>query len=692
MGEAKLMFRKDIEKLHRADPMAIHSVIIGIQQQNIPELTEILYDVSDPRSKNYGKHWTKQQVDDFTANHQAVEAVTAYLQANHIEITDRTINNDYFIAQAPVATWEKVLDCQFHKYEITSLKKTSRKDSTVFIRTEAFSLPHELANHVMGIYNTIDFPFPSVPDAMFRDRKEAANRDLYDAMTFAQEKKAMKDASTPYLRGEAADAPLNPSDPSMTIHFNDSQFLIDGYVTPQLLSTYYNVSNTIVSPCNVTQGLLEGLDSAVSPQDLTMFQETFKLLVQPIAEDINGHVTNQACNQTLYEDCYESNLDVQYMMAMSQNVPTSYYYDPQSGTLTWMPWVVYLSNLTNPDTVYSISYCTYELYITESVATAWDINAIKLGIMGSTIFSAAGDDGAVGFMARNGPEYCGYFPMYPASSPFVTAVGGTQGPEKNNPEIGCMSFSAYITSGGGFSNLYAQPPYQTNAVNQYFDEVDGTAMEPYFNATETYVYGFYLATGYYNRSGRAYPDISLLAHSYIIVVNQNFTPVDGTSASTPVMASLTNIINNARKQANMSTMGFLNPFLYAYGSYFANDITVGANHCSAYSDRCCIEGFNVTTGWDPMTGIGSLDFPKYYNTAMNLPVTTDDDSVNPIPTGNDDDSSSNSLSAGAIAGIVIGVIVGTGLLIGLGVFVYFRFVKSATLGENTIRDPLVQMK
>ena len=43
-----------------------------------------------------------------------------------------------------------------------------------------------------------------------------------------------------------------------------------------------------------------------------------------------------------------------------------------------------------------------------------------------TILAASGDDGAPGNQARNNPNRCGYYPGFPASSQYVTAVGGTQ--------------------------------------------------------------------------------------------------------------------------------------------------------------------------------------------------------------------------------------------------------------------------
>jgi tripeptidyl-peptidase I len=58
-------------------------------------------------------------------------------------------------------------------------------------------------------------------------------------------------------------------------------------------------------------------------------------------------------------------------------------------------------------------------------------------------------------------------PSFPATCPFVTAVGATQiNPNSTvyEPESACEQF-AY--SGGGFSNIFPLPAYQEAAVNGY---------------------------------------------------------------------------------------------------------------------------------------------------------------------------------------------------------------------------------
>lgn len=85
--------------------------------------------------------------------------------------------------------------------------------------------------------------------------------------------------------------------------------------------------------------------------------------------------------------------------------------------------------------------------------------------MGVTLLASSGDDGAPGSQARGNAIFCGYSPSFPASSPYVTAVGGTMGPESGMPEVSCTSDNGgVITTGGGFSNSYSQPSWQSQQV------------------------------------------------------------------------------------------------------------------------------------------------------------------------------------------------------------------------------------
>ena len=64
-------------------------------------------------------------------------------------------------------------------------------------------------------------------------------------------------------------------------------------------------------------------------------------------------------------------------------------------------------------------------------------------------------------------------------------------------------------------------------------------------------------------------------------------------------------------------MGFLNPFLYEFSSSFTTDITTGNNRCLEQSGcSCCSEGYYASSGWDPVSGLGLVDFQLFSAKAL----------------------------------------------------------------------------
>lgn len=83
------------------------------------------------------------------------------------------------------------------------------------------------------------------------------------------------------------------------------------------------------------------------------------------------------------------------------------------------------------------------------------------------------------------------------------------------------------------------------------------------------------------------------------------------------------LINAARLAAGKSSLGWLNPTLYAQfasnnSPSFYNDIVVGENNCAASNKVCCSQGYSAVPGWDPVTGLGSVDFQRFKTALMTL--------------------------------------------------------------------------
>lgn len=259
----------------------------------------------------------------------------------------------------------------------------------------------------------------------------------------------------------------------------------------------------------------------------------------------------------------------------------------------------------NAPLITSISYGSVEPSMPPSVMKAFSTEAMKLTSRGNTIFVSSGDDGVANFVARDNATACAYNPSFPATVPWVTSVGATMGLETDTEEIACTSSAGgLVTTGGGFSTVFEMPDYQKDVVAGYFANLPAD-QQPYPG---------------YNAAGHAIPTIGVAGHNFAVIVGGRKEIVSGTSASSPVAAAMAAQVNANRLAAGKSPLGFMNPAIFKLYPHFANDITEGFNNCAAGTTDvvCCEQGFYATKGFDPLTGVGSLDFTKFANVFENL--------------------------------------------------------------------------
>lgn len=89
----------------------------------------------------------------------------------------------------------------------------------------------------------------------------------------------------------------------------------------------------------------------------------------------------------------------------------------------------------------------------------------------------------------------------------------------------------------------------------------------------------------------------------------------GTSQSAPIFAALITRINNERtKNGGKAPLGFLNPAFYQNPNIF-HDITSGDQHLGGQGSdgrpsACGNKGFSAVAGWDPVTGLGTPNYPQ----------------------------------------------------------------------------------
>ena len=113
----------------------------------------------------------------------------------------------------------------------------------------------------------------------------------------------------------------------------------------------------------------------------------------------------------------------------------------------------------------------------------------------------------------------------------------------------------------------------------------------------------------YNKNGRGHPDVVIKAFYYLTFNGKQMTLSSGASAAAPSMGGMISNLNAARMRIGKGSVGFIHPALYAHSGEFANDVTSGNTKC-VQSGKCCKQGFYATPGWDPASGLGSLNYAK----------------------------------------------------------------------------------
>jgi subtilase family serine protease len=213
-------------------------------------------------------------------------------------------------------------------------------------------------------------------------------------------------------------------------------------------------------------------------------------------------------------------------------------------------------------------------------------NAVNKGI---TLFASSGDDGSAQ-PSCDGSSFIQAVST-PASDPLVTGVGGTylNANTSSGKYYGEEAWNETDivdgASGGGYSSVYSRPNYQVS-----------------FNR---------------NKTQRGVPDIAynasvnggVLVYLGFLGSNSGFYLFGGTSAGSPQMAGELALVNQVfGRQGNINPTLYLGFAKHGYSQFF-HDVTVGTNALVPTG----IPGYSTTTGWDAVTGLGSLILGATFN-------------------------------------------------------------------------------
>lgn len=108
------------EKRSRLEPHDVIPVRIGLTQRNLDQGHDLLMDVSDPNSKNYGKHWTAEQImEKFSPTHESIEAIRDWLTRSGISENRiiHSIGYEWVHFNATVQEAEELFQTEYHSFE-----------------------------------------------------------------------------------------------------------------------------------------------------------------------------------------------------------------------------------------------------------------------------------------------------------------------------------------------------------------------------------------------------------------------------------------------------------------------------------------------------------------------------------------------------------------------------------------------
>jgi subtilase family serine protease len=205
-----------------------------------------------------------------------------------------------------------------------------------------------------------------------------------------------------------------------------------------------------------------------------------------------------------------------------------------------------------------------------------------------TVLASAGDSGSANLETNATTYYAFPTVIFPASSPLVTAVGGTSlyADTSGNYQSETVWNNSIGAGGGGVSQQFPEPLYQKLLLNSV-----QKALRNYRGIPDVA----------YN----ADPNTAILVYTGFLPGNAGYYFIGGTSEGSPQWAG---IIADANQLAG-HPLGFLNLKLYSLvalvgQSQFFHDITIGNNSFNG------VPGYAATTGWDLASGWGTPNLGK----------------------------------------------------------------------------------
>jgi len=591
----------------RFQGISIYFTRTAAQEADLKALTAAQ---QNPASPLYRQWLTPEQfAGRFGMADADISKVESWLQQQGFSIDSVARGKTMIRFSGTASQAEAAFATELHTYSV----KTSKGVENHFAPSTTLSVPTALAGVVEGVRNLDDF----------RPRSHVVVRKN--------------------LRAK----------PNFTLDFGGSQYV---FFAPGDIATVYDINKEYNAGYTGTgQTIVLVGQSAITNSDLEAFWSAAGITRQDPTMTLvpgTGTSTVQADG-----DETESDLDVEWSGAIAKGANLDFVYTGNNTNYSAFDSIQYAID-NKIGTIISSSYGDCE---TDLGGQTLETSLEEAAVQGQTVMSAAGDDGSSDCFEDTNLTTTQQEALavdYPASSPNVTGVGGTEISQANsayltapsayweaasstNPAITttalqyipeqawnedstCVQYvnqggSALCAGGGGVSSLFPKPSYQTALT-----PADGQRDVPDL-ALNAAIYnpGYLFCSS--DPTDWSQGQQASCNSGFLDAATSDPTAAGGTSFATPIFAGMLALIN--QQQGYTTGQGLINSTLYTlaadsttYASAF-HDITTGDNKCDA-SGYCSSSGeseYSAGTGYDQVTGLGSVDL---FNLAAAWPAST----------------------------------------------------------------------
>ena len=551
--------------------------------------------VSDPRSASYGHYLTAQQFrQQFAPSQAQVGAVQNWLRSQGFTLDYTPLNNHYVAAEGTVAQAATAFGTSFGTYRVAG--------TTLRSPSSDISVPTSIASFVSGVAGLDESAALVHPD-IAADPGAPPSGAFVNAPPCSNywNEKTTNDLSVTMNNPPGYTLPL-PMAPC-------------GYTPSQIRGVYGVPSGSLGS--GQTVAIIDAYASPTIQQDLDKWSQNRGLASTRITQVVAPGTLNRPENPRQSPQGWygEETLDVEAVHGMAPAASIIYVGAPNN----YRDLDAALNHVVDRHlaSIVTNSYGFPTELLPTGFIKPYEDTILQGVVEGIGIYFSSGDNSdeslSVGYVTAD----------WPASSPYVTAVGGTSlGVAQNNsraietgwgtytsslnPGTGAWSTPSWLYgAGGGVSRLFGEPAYQSGVVPSSVFAAQG-------------------------RTGRALPDIAAFGDpntGYLIGQTQTFPDgtvkyseyrIGGTSLSSPIMAGIMALADAAKG----SPHGFANPVFYAKaGSSAFYDVlhqsgavvrvnyvnSVDASNGLQYRLRTFDQGLSLktTAGWDDITGLGT---------------------------------------------------------------------------------------